>query len=119
LSELLHENETKAIVVTPSNNAAGGAARGLANLFSNIPSLKEKVIGREKIERLLKEIGSDTGAVYRVENYRLSEAEQDEILAQVLEESLLEEPTEFMQLNIKLGYLCCDTQIGLLFTLIR
>jgi hypothetical protein len=41
-----------------------------------------------------------------VEKYKLSEGEQDKILAQILEESLLEEPTEFMQLNIKLGI--CD-----------
>jgi hypothetical protein len=106
LSELLHENETKDVVITPSNNAAGGTASGIANLFSNIPSLKEKVIGRGKIEWLFKEIGSDTRAVYRVEKYKLSEGEQDKILAQILEESLLEEPTEFMQLNIKLGI--CD-----------
>jgi hypothetical protein len=46
LSELLHDNDTQVVIVTPSKNAADDAARGVAKLFSNIPSLQKKVIGR-------------------------------------------------------------------------
>jgi hypothetical protein len=56
-----------------------------------------------KLERLLSDMGSQTRAVYQIMKHNINEEEKVEILTQILEKSLPKEPTEFMQLYMKLG----------------
>ena len=59
----------------------------------------------KKLEQAAKQLGSDTGAIYRVLPSKIGEDDELEILAQMLEKCLPKEPTKSMQLYMKLGKL--------------
>lgn len=76
------------------------ANRGLKLCGGGPDDLRLRLL--KKLEQLVKQMGSDVTAVYRTGTQENRE-EHEEILARILEENLPKEPTEFMQLYIKLG----------------
>jgi hypothetical protein len=62
-----------------------------------------KLVCLKKLEQAVKQLGSDTTAVYRTHWSEVSDDDTLEALGQMLAKSLPKEPSEFMKLYMKLG----------------
>ena len=65
----------------------------------------QKLIYLKKLEHVLKQLGSDTTAVYHIQKSELREDDRFDILGQMLQKSLPSEPTKSMKVYLKLGQL--------------
>jgi hypothetical protein len=76
-------------------------------LVGNAPN-DPTLICLKKLEQAVKQLGSDTTAVYQMQPSRISDGDEFETLGQMLAKDLPKEPTEFMKLHAKLGKLITE-----------
>jgi len=119
-----HVNKINAIMLEHSYNSATVvfksrlAARKTLDYYLSMPCGGFKMVGNapndpnlvclKKLEQAVKQLGSDTTAVYQIQRSKISDGDTFEDLGQMLAKDLPEEPTEFMKLYAKLGKLITD-----------
>jgi hypothetical protein len=119
-----HVNKINGIMLEHSDNSATVvfksrlATRKTLDYYLSMPCGGFKMVGNapndpklaylKKLEQAVKQLGSDTTAVYRMQRSKISDSDKFETLGQMLANHLPEEPTEFMKLYAKLGKLITD-----------
>jgi hypothetical protein len=107
---MLKESYNISIIVFKSHGALRSATEHYLSILAvhgfkiwSEVSYDPRIRFLQKLEQMVKQIGSNATAVYKTEKKAPTHENRDEILARMLEEDLPKEPTEFMQLHIKLG----------------
>ena len=76
-------------------------------MVGNAPN-DPKLVCLKKLEQAVKQLGSDTTAVYQMQPSKIRDGDEFETLDQILAKDLPEEATEFVKLYAKLGKLITD-----------